>query len=1040
VPPPSNDLLEKAYEALDFRGGRLLRATSSPRSANSSDWRDVGDWLVLADRMDAESMFFVGEDPVVLFTRMPSGANEADVLRVYRRAWSLSRPRCLFLATDTELRVYGLSTPPTTSADTAEPIRPLEIVTRAADVADALAAYHRVRFETGELFEDQRFDDAAGRADTHLLRDVRFATRALVAAGLPATVAHTLIERAILVRYLEDRSIVTPDYLEALAEQDDFWSSILWAPSDTPDLGIASVFIACLRSKSLTYEIFLRLADDFNGDLFVVSESEQDVVTVEHLSLVASLLSGSGPPDQPPLYLWAYDFSVIPTSLISSMYEEFYRSSTEDVHGTHYTPPQLVEFVLSEVLTPDVLNTHPVVCDPACGSGIFLVEAFRRIVRHEMARRKRRLSSADLAKILTERLSGVDLNGEAIRLAAFNLYLAYLNYQTPADIRAAGPLPRLIHRPGDAGERHPVLMVGDAFSPTAAEDTQDTCPDQLPRPTFDVIVGNPPWTEPGQDSSRRADAWAKKAGLDVGDRNLSQLFLWRALTLLSPKGVAGLLVGASALHNARATSRRFRQQWLNAVRLDAVVNFTPARDLFFEGGIAPFMLVRFARHENSPEDSVPLSYRTVRPSRSLRLTKSLEHARLDQRWVSQQQLISRDYLWKTYAWGGHRDEALLRRLDVETRLEDFLSSEAARGYGYQRGPLAPSPRLARLPSLRTFEPWGPLQEGWFEAPPTGVKRQPDESLYQGRRLLVARGIKSGFGPRARIESGAFSFRHNIYCLPLSHLEDWKGEVLLGIILSALGRYRLFMTSGSWGVWHDSLVPDDLLKLPVRLPEVPNEFSRQVCRAVKELAKATDDASRDQLSLDQLDPPSVVDALSNLDRAVFELFGLLPAERDLVTDFIEFTLPLVGRSSGWDRLTTRSSAGTRTTASDEPLARYLDAFLGTWNRELPRGSHMTYRIVGSPGLRLVTAIFEMGDAGNEPSVEESDQEWEVALRRLSESLDRPLTSAIATTGVVRAVSDQSIVVVKRDEARLWTASTGREDAEATMLQAMALRDA
>ena len=42
------------------------------------------------------------------------------------------------------------------------------------------------------------------------------------------------------------------------------------------------------------------------------------------------------------------------------------------------------------------------------------------------------------------------------------------------------------------------------------------------------------------------------------------------------------------------------------------------------------------------------------------------------------------------------------------------------------------------------------------------------------------------------------------------------------------------------------------------------------------------------------------------------------------------------------------------------------------------------------------------------------------------------------GVVRAVTDRQIVIAKRDEHRLWTASAAREDIEATMLRVVEMQ--
>ena len=461
------DLLDRAYKDLELDRGRLLEASPQP-TADDAAWDSVGDWLMLAYRMGAERVFFVGDDPVILFTKLEPSAGDAEILGAYRRAWSLARPQCLFLATQDELRVYALTALPARSVDDADRLEPVEIVSRASEVGAVLAEYHRENVESGTLFGEEPYKTRDGRADAQLLRDVQAANEALLGEGLPPTVAHALIERVILVRYLEDRLIVTREYFADVAVVQEPWLSLLDVAPESPQLGAKSTFVSCLADWEFTYAVFKRLEADFNGDLFQVAADELALVQQRHLNLLGSLLTGSGLGPQKPLFLWAYDFSVVPTSLISSMYEQFCRAGTEDDSGTHYTPPELVEFVLGRVLTKDVLATNPQVCDPACGSGIFLVEAFRRLVRYASSARSRALSSDELKALLLERVRGVDVNAEAIRLAAFSLYLAYLNYLDPRDILHAGPLPHLIHRP-DAPAASAVLVKADAFSPTSDE-------------------------------------------------------------------------------------------------------------------------------------------------------------------------------------------------------------------------------------------------------------------------------------------------------------------------------------------------------------------------------------------------------------------------------------------------------------------------------------------------------------------------------------------------------------------------------------------
>ena len=1048
-----SDLLERAYRDLDLDQGRLLQ--SSPQPANDdANWDSVGEWLMLAHRMEAERVFFVGDDPVILFARMLPSAGKAEILTAYRRAWSLSRPQCLFLATQDQLQVYALTAPPERSVDETIELKPVDVVSNAANVSEVLAGYHRDRIESGTLFDRRPYASREGRADAQLLHDVRMANRALVEDGLPAAVAHALIERVILIRYLEDRSIVTSEYFAEAASIEASWLGMLEEASEFPQLGARSTFVSCLKNREFTYDVFQRLEADFNGDLFQVEDEELYLVQQRHLDLVHNLLTGSDMGPQQALFLWAYDFNVVPTSLISSMYEQFYRAESEESAGTHYTPPELVEFVLSRVLNDDVLKKNPTICDPACGSGIFLVEAFRRLVRYTASVNNRPLKPIELKELLLSRIVGVDLNPAAIRLAAFSLYLAYLNYLEPRDIVRAGPLPRLIDGPDNTASEG-VLVIADAFASMSHEERSngDVNPPWRGR-FFDVIVGNPPWSVPKKGEARRGDKWAHDLGFAVGDRSPSQEFLWLSLMLLRPRGVAAMLVNATAFHNWRETSRQFRSEWLRSVELCEFIDFTSSRDLFFEDGIAPFVLVVFRpRHSFDDASATEMfAYSSVRPSTSLQATRALAHGHLERRWVNQEALASRDYLWKTYAWGNHHDDSLMARLDIEAKLKDYVPGDPDPGFGYQFGTRPPKQRLSELRSLKRFNIWGALSASIFEDSPKLVKTEPDERRYTGQRIVVARGVRSGFGPSARLEYTDFSFRHTIYCIPLHSVPIWQAKTILGTMLSALGRYRLFMASGKWGLWHDEFGADDFLQLPIRMAGTQASVTRRISRVVDGLVDIEDVGELGSfLKLgNKSAEPTLSEMLFDLDEAVFDLFEATPPERDLVRDFIEYTLPLVGRRKRWLRQeaveigelrqgTTRDLASA---SNASQFKRYLSVFLHRWNRELAPQGEFSWFTATSPRTRMIAVVFETQEVGGRIADLGGDDNarWETALERLGQALEIPLTTSIRTAGTLRSVSDHHIVIAKRNEARLWTASAAREDAEATILQAINLQSA
>lgn len=1040
---PTSSILDRVYADLELDAGELLPTSSSPTAEEESDaWGELGDWLVLGERLGADRIFFVHNDPVLVFSTLPSRASEEDIMALYRRAWSMARPRCLFVEVGDELRVYGLSDPPVAPGETKRAITPLEVVDRAANVRSALSRFHGDRFRSGAALEDKSLERTAGRADQRLLRDVRAATTALVSSGLAAQHAHALIERAILVRYLEDRGVLTARYFADLVEDQPSWQAVLEQAAPGVDFGVPSGFIRCLADHDLTYALFEQLAHDFNGDLFVPDSDERHAITDSHLELLRDLLRGVASAAQEPLFLWAYDFSVVPTSLVSTMYELFYHQEVDGrATSTYYTPPELVEFTLADALSPEVLSRGPVVCDPACGSGIFLVEAYRRIVRHEAASQNRSLSTERLRTLLLERVAGCDIDEAAVRLAAFSLYVAFLNYQTPQDIQTAGPLPPLIRRPGP-NEGPAPLMVADAFSPLQDEDTGAT---HVPGSTlpwtgrsFDVVVGNPPWTEPHGGARSTGELWAAGRGLPVGDRSPSQLFLWRALDLLVHEGVAALLVSAKVLFNTRTTSRAFRAGWLSEARVEHVVNFSQVRHDFFEQAVAPFALIRFRHGDVDRAGSVV--YETARPvPRARRGSAAL--ARLDRRVVDQRALLHHDHLWKTYSAGDHHDEALLARLDLEGRLSDLLPESPKAQYGYQR---ARSDERAGHPppaewrdtrSLRTFEAWGPIRDEWCEDVPKHVKFDPDPALFLARRLVVRRGVSARFGPQARLLDEPLAFRHTIYGIPLSHRAEWEGKVALGTLLSSLGRYWLYMVSGSWGTWSDEIRAEQLLNLPLRLDRGHNATTR-ILTAVDELPRVS--AAQGELVGAAITTTAIASVLATIDGAIADLFDLTPAERDLVEDFwasqtSDATKPVVLPGSSGGVPATEPGLGA--------ISRYIDVFRRAWRPLLGDTAELDVHFRRDARAQVLAAVFETRAPDDPPaSMSPDDGAWSEVLTSYALSLDDQRLDGLLAYGTLRAATDSAIVVVKRNERRLWSPTAARQDAEATTAQVMALQRA
>lgn len=169
------------------------------------------------------------------------------------------------------------------------------------------------------------------------------------------------------------------------------------------------------------------------------------------------------------------------------------------------TPDFIVDFILGETLTP-ALAEYGVdtvrVLDPSCGSGHFLLAAFKRLVGAMRERHQERPVRDVVADVLG-RVVGVDLNDYACGLARARLVMTALELSGETRLEAAAGF-------------HPQVFCADAL-----EQVERTLPEQMtlptmgaeaPKPTatmtrpevraalrpvlrqgFHVIVGNPPY-------------------------------------------------------------------------------------------------------------------------------------------------------------------------------------------------------------------------------------------------------------------------------------------------------------------------------------------------------------------------------------------------------------------------------------------------------------------------------------------------------------------------------------------------------------------
>jgi hypothetical protein len=587
------------------------------------------------------------------------------------------------------------------------------------------------------------------------------------------------------------------------------------------------------KAHDLLYrKLFPALRKRFNGSMFDDDLGmERDNIRPVHLTAVLHFLEGSPVGSgQRTLGFWAYRFDFIPVETISSIYEKFFKIEDDESkrkQGAFYTPRLLAEMTLDLALRDRTSLGGLKFIDPTCGSGIFLVIAFNRLVAEWNAGRKRKPSVNERAKALLGilgQLQGVDLNITACRIACFSLYLAYLDQFTPADVdeyikTTDKMLPSLLKAKGFKKPDIPVIWHDDFF--VVAETL---------RGQFDIVVGNPPWE-------------------GRGSKQIANGFMEKAPDLLAANGKAALILPSKIFLNP--TSDAFQRKWLGQVTLETMVQLADFRFILFKEAQCPACVVTFSG--GAPPPGHEIEYITPKVTRTDLRDGMIPVAPQDRKWIRLSELRATDrnqsngMVWKSGLWGTPRDRKLLDylftlpRLDaLAHRLSDGANAAGKRwvsGQGCK--PWRPQPGKVPDRDLKGFGDWSGndlfvrpkdidsaliltesacirLQDH-FEAKGYSLRQlysKPPEELFAPPMTLVNQGFTE-----AAFSDFPLRFQHSLQAFTNPHGGDRNELLFLAAFLtSKLARYFVFHTSANLGTERDKVHLDEVLRIPFFLPD------------------------------------------------------------------------------------------------------------------------------------------------------------------------------------------------------------------------------
>lgn len=712
---------------------------------------------------------------------------------LHKKIWSSSEVPCAFIFSKNALQIINTSQQPEITSDGLLPVNLLEIAYEInEEIKQRFSSYLLDSGVFWNIEDDFSYNKSAHKTLLNKLKDVR--EKILIANILSPKLVNRLLIQCVLVRYLEEKEDVDENGQIQRVFPDGFFYEIAKAHSFRE---------AIEKGTFLKIFDYLNDSNHLNGRIFEWTKKEKkELLSISPEQLI-NFLYETRTNTHSQLAFWdLYSFRFLPVEVISSIYEALFTAeSSVKEDGMVYTPPHLATFLVDEAMPiTDWQNKESFkILDPACGSGIFLVLAFKRLVHWWRIKNEKRAPSVnDLIGILSNNIHGVDKNENAVLLTRFSLCLTLCDLLSPIEIWSSLHFPLLENK----------LVHNDFFE----------WYEKNKSPKFDLVIGNPPFVQ----AYRNLPNWDEISEVKIPQKQIALYFLCASRKLLKEKGLLSLVLKSSSLLYTK-TGNNFRDWFFSSNKIHQILDFTLLRenDSLWEN-TKPDTLVLFASKEK-PTLKDNILHVVIRRTASNSLKRSFEIDSYDFNWVNYSVALKDDFIWKCNLLGGGRIYEFIKRLKTYPTLREYIDKQDGWAFtlGYRASNNPARPKSSHITG-KEFLPTENLTEQGINISEFPVETSEhfhhtgDEKIYYAPHILIRANVGKNQIPMIYLPKEDLRFKEKIIGLSAPTKDQQKLDDIFSYLLdnNQLLRAYLFASSSQCLVDRGSAVQvGDIKNLP-----------------------------------------------------------------------------------------------------------------------------------------------------------------------------------------------------------------------------------
>lgn len=646
----------------------LAFETSSPASGllfTKTDYKNIpfNERLLLqkARHLKASAVYFrrfEGKNnsipQIFIYDNSNNHLDRDELAEIHKKIWSGGIVPLYYVFDKTQLKVFDSRKPVQYSRNNifVEPIDDISMVSKAHK---EYVKYSAEFFRNGTFWEqdeNRKHFLANYSANTKLIEGLRKIRESFNTDGKLTSITNKLLVLSILVKYLEERKDEQGNHVFPQGHLLEHYG--------------AESFCEVIRKGKLI-KLFKDLSGHFNGKIFELTKQEKQDAGKLDLKMLADFLDATIDNNQQYVFWRLYAFDYLPIELISRIYEEFIPQRRDAV----YTPIHLVNFIVDECMPIEEPKSNFRVIDVSCGSGIFLVSVFRRLVQWWQKQGydiKGIVPTPDidiLKSILKGSVYGVDIEPEAVQLSIFSLSIALCDMLNPVQIWEE-------------------LQFEDLSKNNIKKDNFFNYLGTALNGNFDLVIGNPPFAEYNQDKfDKLLSDYDVEITCKIPRNQAALLFLQQAMPLLKKGGLLSLVLPSGPLLYNNTID--YRKDFFSRYNIPQLIDFS-AINLFDKANYPSVVL--FA--ENNTPDEKDILHITVKRTKTAKEKLYFEIDHYDFHFIPEEIALNDTVIWKTNLLGGGHLYHLIKRLQKLRTLGKYLdekkkNKEWVCGEGYQIG-------------------------------------------------------------------------------------------------------------------------------------------------------------------------------------------------------------------------------------------------------------------------------------------------------------------------------------------------------------------